>query len=320
MKTAISIVLLMVAGTTLVTASHGPFVERQVLGFNVRLVAGPPSGVTNYLVREMPPFGQPGNISHGGSYDPATGTIVFGPFDDGQSRTLTYADSPPDGSYGRFVFTGEAVANGTSSAVVGDDYTEIPPFPPPLDVRLLLRWRPLSQQVAIQLIGGSGAPCFILASTNLKDWISVGDLGSVFQGFELVDAEAPIRPCRFYRAQTIPPPAQPLGDWDYQGYDAQGSLVVTGRVTFLTATTPLAGSWDFQAVHVPHVSGHYVGQHSFDDGELSGQRVMVRHLRAIDDEFVLTGQMGSDVFAGTWQRSVEGPTETGSFMARRTGH
>jgi len=190
----------------------GPFVERQVLGFNVRLVARPPSGVTNYLIREKPPFGQPGNISHAGSYDPATGTILFGPFDDGQSRTFTYVDSPPLGSYGRFVFTGEAVANGTSSAIVGDDYTEIPYFPPPLEARLLLRWRPLSQQVALQRIGGGGAPWFVLVSTNLQDWVYVGDLGNVFEGFELVDAGAPNHPCRFYRAQNIRPPAQGLGD------------------------------------------------------------------------------------------------------------
>ena len=211
MKTRISmIVLMMVAATTLVAATEAPFVERHVIGFNVSLLAAPPSGVTNYLVKERPPFGDVGDISHGGSYDPVTRTILFGPFEDSQSRTLTYADSPPDGSYGRFVFSGEAVANGISSAIVGDDYTEIPPFPPLSDVRLLLRWRPLSKQVAIQLMGGTGAPCFILASTNLQDWVSVGDLGNVFQGFELVDAEAPNHPCRFYRAQTIPPPPQLL--------------------------------------------------------------------------------------------------------------
>ena len=187
----------------------GPFVERQVLGFNVRLVARPPAGVTNYLVREKPPFGQPGNISHGGSYDPATRTILFGPFADGQSRLLTYTDSPPLGSWGRFVFAGEAVANATSSAVVGDDYTEIPYFPsPPLEARLLLRWRPLSQQVALQRIGGGGAPWFVLASTNLQNWVYVGDLGNVFEGFELVDAGAPSHPWRFYRAQNIRPPSQ----------------------------------------------------------------------------------------------------------------
>jgi hypothetical protein len=319
LKTGIAAVLLsVVAATTLVAATEAPFVERHVLGFNVSLVVAPPSGVTNFLVREMPPFGHPGNISHGGTYDSATRTILFGPFDDGQSRLLTYTDPPPLGSYGRFAFTGEAVANGASSAIVGDDYTEIPQFPA-LDVRLLLRWRPLSRQVAIQLIGGSGAPCFILASTNLQNWVSLGDLGSVFQGFELVDAAAPNHPYRFYRAQTIPPPAQPLGDWQYEGYDAQGSLIVTGMVTFVTATTPLAGSWDFQPVHLPYVSGHYVGQESFIDGELSGQRATVSKMRAIDDEFVLSGQMGSDVFAGTWQHHVEGPTETGSFMARRIG-
>jgi hypothetical protein len=224
MKTAINIVLLMVAGTTLVTASHGPFVERQVLGYTVRLVAGPPPGVTNYLVRESPPFGQPGTISDGGSYDPATGTILFGPFEDGENRVLTYTDLPPLGSWGRFGFTGEAVANGTSSAVVGDDYTEIPYFhSPPLEARLLLRWRPLSQQVALQRIGGGGAPWFLLASSNLQDWSYVGDLGNVFQGFELVDAGASSQACRFYRAQNIPTPDPVKLAWIAPGTFTMGS-------------------------------------------------------------------------------------------------
>jgi hypothetical protein len=200
-----------------------PFVERQSLGFRVRLEAWPPLWATNYIVQEHPPFPNPANISQGGSFDSKSGIITFGPFNDNLARTLTYEDPPPLGSYGRFVFSGEAAANGTSAAIVGDGYLEIPPFPA-LDVRLLLRWRPLSQQVAIQLIGGSGAPCFILASTNLQDWAYLGDLGNVFQGFELVDAEAPNHPYRFYRAQTIPPPAPPLGSREYQGVNAQGQL------------------------------------------------------------------------------------------------
>jgi len=39
-----------------------PFVERQSLGFHVRLATFPPPWVTNYVVREHPPFGNPRNI------------------------------------------------------------------------------------------------------------------------------------------------------------------------------------------------------------------------------------------------------------------
>jgi hypothetical protein len=248
-------------------------------------------------------------------FDPATRTVVFGPFNDGQSRTLTYADAPPLGAEGRFVFSGEAVANGTSSAIVGDDYLEIPPFPA-LDVRLVIRWRPLTQQIAVQVQGGQ--PCFVLASTNLQDWVYVGDVNPVLGGFELVDTAASDYPHRFYRARTIPPPpVQPLGDWAYQGFDARGSLIVTGIVTFATATNPLAGGWDFKPARTPLLSGHYVGQETFDEGELTDQQVMVRRLRAIDNEFMLSGQMGGDDWVGTWSHSVEGPTETGTFVAQR---
>jgi hypothetical protein len=176
---------------------------------------------------------------------------------------------------------------------------------------------PRSGQPQVTLTGPIGARILIEATSDLRTWTPLMTVMNT-QGSVLIrDPAADGSPQRFYRAQIIRPPAQPVGDWEYQGYDVQGTLVVTGRVAFVTATTPLAGSWDFQPVHVPHVSGHFLGQHSFDDGELSGQRVTVHYLRIIDDEFVLSGQMGSEVFAGTWQRHVEGRTETGSFMARR---
>jgi hypothetical protein len=315
MKTTfITAVLPLVAGATLVAAAAAPSVERQVLGFDVRLVARPPPGTTNYLVKERPPFGELGNISHGGVYDPATRTLVFGPFEDGQARTLTYADCPPDGAEGRFAYSGEAVANGNASAIVGDDYVEIPPFPP-LGVRLVLRWRPLSQQMAIQLLGEE--PCFVLASTNLQDWVPVGSINPVFGGIELVDTAAPSHPCRFYRAQTIPPPARPLGDWAYQALDAQGSLIVTGVVTFATASNPIAGSWDFQSVQTPHRSAHPVGQGSFTDAVVAGSQVTVPVSRIIDNSFTLIGDMGGDDYIGRWCWDGEGPSQSGSFMARR---
>jgi len=316
MKTrVITVVLSMMAGTTLATAATAPFVERQVLGFDVRLVAAPPAGTTNYLVTERPPFGDVGNISHSGSYDPATRTVIFGPFSDGEARTLTYTDYSPCGSEGRFGVSGEAAANGAVSAIVGDDYVEIPPFPP-LDIRLLLRWRPLSQQIAIQVMGGSGEPCFILASTNLQDWVYLGDLGSVFQGFELVDTEAPSQPCRFYRAQTIPLP-QPLGTWDYQGYDAQGSLVVTGLLSFTSSVNPLAGTWDFRPVHTPHQSAHFVGLGTFTNAILSGSQVTVDLTTMIDNSFRLVGLIVGDQFTGQWHWDGEGPSESGSAAASR---
>jgi hypothetical protein len=312
--TIISTVLPLVAGAALAAAAAAPFVERQIVGYDVRLVAMPPAGVTSYFIKEKPPFGEVGNISEGGSYDPATRTLTFGPFNDGQNRTLTYADSSPAGAEGRFACSGEAVADGVSSAIVGDDYVEIPPFPP-LGVRLLLRWRPLSQQMAIQLLGQE--PCFVLASTNLLDWVPVGSINPVFGGFELADAKAPNHPRRFYRAQTIPPPPQPLGNWTYQAFDAQGSLIVTGLVTFATATSPITGTWEFQAVQTPPSTAHAVGQGSYADAVISGSQVTVPVRRIIDNYFTLIGDMGGDDYIGRWYWDGEGPSQSGAFTAKR---
>ena len=312
--TFLTTVLPLVAGATLAAAATGPFVERQVLGVDIRLVATPPPGTTNYQVQEKPPFGEVGNISHGGVFDPATRTILFGPFEDGQARPLTYTGFPPDGAEGRFPISGEAVADGVSSAVVGDDYVEIPPFPP-LGIRLVLRWRPLSGQTALQLIGVE--PCFLFASTNLQDWVPVGTISPVFGGSELVDTAAPSHPFRFYRAQTIPPPGQLLGDWAYQAFDAAGSLIVTGVVTFATATNPINGTWDFQAVQTPLTTADAVGQGSFTDAVVEGSRVMVPVRRIIDNDFTLIGNMGGDEYVGEWEWSGEGPSQSGAFTARR---
>jgi hypothetical protein len=56
----------------------------------------------------------------------------------------------------------------------------------------------------------------------------------------------------FYRVAWLPP--QPIGDWEYRGYDRQGALVVTGQLS-ITSTTLLStnppgygvqGSWNLQ--------------------------------------------------------------------------
>jgi len=107
---------------------------------------------------------------------------------------------------------------------VGDSYLEIPAFPP-RGFRLVLRWRPLTQQTALQLIGGSSEPCFALASSNLLDWVILGEIRSVASEFELVDTAAPRHGYRFYRAQTIPPP--PVSSIKTSGNTADNSLAGT---------------------------------------------------------------------------------------------
>ncbi len=218
-----------------------PFVERHILGCQVTLYANPPPGLTSYSVKERPPFGNPGAINAGGSFDPAMGIITFGPFNGGEARSLSYVDAPPDGASGHFPVVGEAVADGTPVAIVGDAYVDLAPFPPP-SLRLLLRLRPLSHQTVVQLEGNRNAIYQLQASTNLVDWANAGVVATPEGIGEWNDPEPAPNTCRFYRAWLINPPAQPFGSWDYQGYDSSGQLIATGLLMFTTATPPFSGT------------------------------------------------------------------------------
>jgi len=51
---------------------------------------------------------------------------------------------------------------------------------------------------------------------------------------------------RTRQAAAEPGPPNPVGLWDYSGYDdVFGELVVTGRLKVVTGTNPVAGVWDF---------------------------------------------------------------------------
>ena len=51
----------------------------------------------------------------------------------------------------------------------------------------------------------------------------------------------------FYRVVWLdPPPPQPDGTWEYQAYDDQGVLVVTGRLFMVSETNRITGTWDLQ--------------------------------------------------------------------------
>jgi hypothetical protein len=60
-------------------------------------------------------------VSDGGIFDPATGKVKFGPFLDGQARTLTYDVFPPPGYQGVGHFAGTASANGVACPIGGDE-------------------------------------------------------------------------------------------------------------------------------------------------------------------------------------------------------
>src|SRR5437867_6616879 len=48
----------------------------------------------------------------------------------------------------------------------------------------------------------------------------------------------------FYRVVWVDAPPQ-AGIWNYSGFDPNGSLIVTGRLTISASTNPVTGSWSF---------------------------------------------------------------------------
>ncbi len=67
------------------------------------------------------------------------------------------------------------------------------------------------------------------------------------------------------------PPAEPVGTWEYTGFESDGSLSVTGLVT-VTATNPLSGTLAFQPVAAPHTRFHPVGQAGFEQRDYRTKR------------------------------------------------
>jgi hypothetical protein len=310
----------LVAHSTLLSQGQivAPFVERRILGCQVSLHTGPPPRVTSYWVKEHPPFGKPSNISHGGSFDPATRTITFGPFYGLENLVLSYVDDPPEGAAGQFPVTGEVLADGSPVPIVGDSYVDLAPFPPP-SLRLLLRLRPMSDDAVVQVEGERGAVYQVQTTSNLVNW-SNAVLVATPEGIgEWIDPEPPGSACRFYRAWLVPSPAQPFGNWDYQGYDSSGQLIISGFLMFTTATPPFSGTWDFQSLQLPRSTAHYMGEGTFDEVTLAGTTVTVDVTPPgmVDNSFRLVGDMVTDVYAGPWFWDGEGPSQSGSFTAQR---
>jgi hypothetical protein len=312
-------------GTLLGQGQTTPFVERHILGCQVILYANPPPGLSSYAVIERPPFGNPAGINEGGLFDPATGLITFGPFSGGEARSLSYSDAPPDGASGHFAVVGEAVADGSSVAIVGDGYVDLAAFPPP-SLRLLLRLRPLSHQTVVQLEGDRNAIYQLQASTNLADWMNVGVVPTPEGIGEWLDPEPAPNTCRFYRAGLILAPAQLFGSWDYHGYDSAGQLIATGFLTFTTTMPSFSGTWEFHSVQSPRQTAHYEGQGAFTEVTLVGSAMTIdlTPRGMIDNSFRLVGQIdggmvGQTIFwnyTGQWHWDGEGPSQSGAFTAQ----
>lgn len=105
-------------------------------------------------------------------------------------------------------------------------------------------------------------------------------------------------------------------DFRYSGYDAQGSLVVTGRLSLAIATNMVTGTWSFNPVGQSNDRNPQVGS-----GQLKGS-AKGSHLRLnlnpgwLDNNVWLQGDVSGSRFTGTWDYStIAGVVAEGKFVA-----
>ncbi len=89
---------------------------------DVAIDVNPNPGAQACVVEEEPPAGlSVSNINEGGSLDPVTGTIKWGPFFGNQARTLLYTVAVPAGTTADMEFDGAVSIDGETEATCGDD-------------------------------------------------------------------------------------------------------------------------------------------------------------------------------------------------------
>jgi hypothetical protein len=121
----------------------------------------------------------------------------------------------------------------------------------------------------------------------------------------------------FYRVVwTDPPVPQPVGDWEFKGYDASGTLVVTGLVSIPTGYLTNAGFWSFDSV--PNGTNTWsISPCSAGEAWASLWQFCLSVLLrgpgcGVEGAFFLGGTLLGDQYSGTWY--VEG------FFANPVGH
>lgn len=133
-----------------------------------------------------------------------------------------------------------------------------------------------------------------------------------------------------YRVAWILP--DPIGVWDYRGYDAQGTLVITGRLsipsmTLLSTNSPVVygvrGSWNLQYAGPPTNALWWLGP-QIGTGGLGGTvEFYTASLRLVwptnvyDYNLQLSGMLGPNTYTGIWYYWSWGGGSLGPFSAER---
>jgi hypothetical protein len=133
----------------------------------------------------------------------------------------------------------------------------------------------------------------------------------------------------FYRVAWIPP--DPIGVWDYHGYDSQGTLVITGQLNMssstVLATDPgvnrVLGSWNLQYAGPPTNALWYLGP-QIGTGWLGGNLIvdsadlfMRWPSNSFDYNIELFGTIWPNIYTGTWVYATIAGGRGGPFSARR---
>jgi uncharacterized delta-60 repeat protein len=152
------------------------------------------TSVAAYAVEELPVEGcAVTQISDGGELDVATGAVRWGPFLDGESRTLAYAISVPADSAMVGTFAGTISCDGVSQIIAGD--VRVLPA-----LKLLLARAGQTDTWCLRLAGTPGQRWSVQASSDLATWTTVLSSIGVDELIPLSELVSPASGRRFYRA------------------------------------------------------------------------------------------------------------------------
>jgi hypothetical protein len=116
-----------------------------------------------------------------------------------------------------------------------------------------------------------------------------------------------------------PSPGGIPGTYSYKGYNADGSLMVTGTMIFVVASdSSVSGTWTFVAVSSSDKVGPQVGSGRLVGAMRNGTVSINLNPGWADNNIFLVGTLGPDRFSGTWTwATFAGPTASGMFDASK---
>jgi hypothetical protein len=164
----------------------------------VQIQVSPAAGTSCYALEEKPPRGWlVSNISHGGVFDAASGTIRWGAFVDATARTVSYTVTPPIavtavGSFsGHLSYDGRLTEVGSeTSVVVGSPIT-------------ITSSQQTSAGITLEITGPAGQTAVIERSTDFVEWTNISSIFIPQGTVEFTDTSAPPSGHSFYRLRVL---------------------------------------------------------------------------------------------------------------------